>query len=433
MERARGRSRECALSSMMAAGVARMSGNWSGFDEDSLAHAGAAGGPVSLAAHPEARYDFGVAYPDPDSLPLRQLVECLAEELQTAGRSLAHYPHPLGYPPLREWLAERLAATRGFSVDADAIMLGSGSNEPNFLVAQALVDPGDVVLAEEFTYAGTLGFLRRFGADVRAVECDHDGMLPDSLEYQIQAAIGEGRRPKAVYTIPTFQNPLGFVESRARRAEVTEITARYGVPVWEDDCYVDLNFDHPDLPPAIRSLDDSGRTIYVASFSKNIAPGMRLGYVTAAPALLDRIAAIKGTGGVSQFTAMAVHRFAQTGLDAHIKLARARLQVKRDALLAALAAHLGDRARWTRPLGGLFVFMQMLDGTDTVAAAERAADRGVRFAPGTHTAADGASGRDRLRLCYGWNRPDEMAPAIAELAAALQPEPARQTAGAGTS
>ncbi|MDE0445402.1 MAG: PLP-dependent aminotransferase family protein [Spirochaetaceae bacterium] len=401
-----------------------MNGGWSGFDEDLMARHVPPAGPVSRSAHPAARYDFGVAYPDPDSLPLEQLVECLAEELQRAGRTLAHYPHPLGYPPLREWLAARLAATRGFAVDADDILLGSGSNEPNFLVAQALVDPGDVVLAEEFTYAGTLGFLRRFEVDVRAVECDTDGMLPDSLEYQIQTAIDEGRRPKAVYTIPTFQNPLGFVESRARRAEVTEITARYGVPVWEDDCYVDLNFDHPDLPPAIRSLDDSGRTIYVASFSKNIAPGMRLGYVTAAPALLDRICAIKGTGGVSQFTAMAVHRFAQTGLDAHIELARNRLQAKRDALLAALAAHLGDRARWTRPLGGLFLFVQMLDGSDTVAAAERAAARGVRFAPGTHTAADGVSGRDRMRLCYGWNRPDEMAPAIAELAAALQPEPA---------
>ena len=254
------------------------------------------------------------------------------------------------------------------------------------------------------------------------VECDTDGMLPDSLEYQIQAAIDEGRRPKAVYTIPTFQNPLGFVASLPRRAEVTEITARYGVPVWEDDCYVDLNFDHPDLPPAIRSLDDSGRTIYVASFSKNIAPGMRLGYVTAAPALMDRIAAIKGTGGVSQFAAMAVHRFAQTGLDAHIERARARLRAKRDALLAALEAHLGDRARWTQPAGGLFLFVQMLDGSDTVAAAERAAARGVLFAPGTHAAADGVSGRDRMRLCYGWNRPEEMAAAIAELAAALQPE-----------
>ena len=398
-----------------------MSARWSGFDDDLLAH-GPFGGPVGRSAHPGARYEFGVAYPDPDSLPLEQLVECLGEELQRAGRSLARYPHPLGYPPLREWLAARLTARRGFSVDADAILLGSGSNEPNYLVAQALVDPGDVVLAEEFTYAGTLGFLRRFGADIRGVECDQEGMLPDSLEYQIQAAIDDGRRPKAVYTVPTFQNPLGWVESPARREAVTEITARYGVPVWEDDCYVDLNFEHPELPPAIRSLDDSGRTIYVASFSKNVAPGMRLGYVTAAPALMDRILASKGTGGVSQFAAMAVHRFAQTGLDAHIERARARLRAKRDAMLAALETHLGGRARWTHPAGGLFLFVQMLDGTDTVAAAERAAARGVLFAPGTHTSADGVSGRDRMRLCYGWNRPEEMAAGIAELTAALQPE-----------
>ena len=398
-----------------------MSARRSGFDEDLLAH-GPSGGEPARSAHPAARYEFGVAYPDPDSLPLEQLVECLSEELQRAGRSLARYPHALGYPPLREWLAARLANKRGFSVDPDAILLGSGSNEPNFLVAQALVDPGDVVLAEEFTYAGTLGFLRRFGADVRGVECDQEGMLPDSLEYQIQVAIDDGRRPKAVYTVPTFQNPLGWVESLPRRAAVIEITARYGVPVWEDDCYVDLNFEHPDLPPAIRSLDDSGRTIYVASFSKNIAPGMRLGYITAPSALMDRIVAIKGTGGVSQFAAMAVHRFAQTGLDAHIERARARLRAKRDAMLAALEAHLGDRARWTHPPGGLFLFVQMLDGTDTVAAAERAAARGVLFAPGTHTSADGVSGRDRMRLCYGWNRPEEMAAGIAELTAALQPE-----------
>ena len=179
---------------------------------------GRPGGPVARSAHPAARYEFGVAYPDPDSLPLEELVECLREELQRAGRSLARYPHPLGYPPLREWLAARLAATRGFWVDADAILLGSGSNEPNFLVAQALVDPGDVVLAEEFTYAGTLGFLRRFGADIRPVECDREGMLPDSLDYQIQAAIDDGRRPKAVYTIPTFQNPAPAGWRRCRAA-----------------------------------------------------------------------------------------------------------------------------------------------------------------------------------------------------------------------
>ena len=398
-----------------------MSARWSGFDEDVLAH-GVSGGPAARSAHPAARYDFGVAYPDPDSLPLDQLVECLREELQRAGRSLARYPHPLGYPPLREWLAARLSASRGFSVDADGILLGSGSSEPNFLVAQALVDPGDVVLTEEFTYAGTLGFLRRLGADIRGVECDGEGMLPDSLEYQIRAALDEGKRPKAVYTVPTFQNPLGWVEPLPRREAVTEITARYGVPVWEDDCYVDLNFAEREVPVAIRSLDDSGRTIHVASFSKNIGPGMRLGYVAAAPALMDRMVAIRGAGGASQFTAMAVHRFAQTGLDAHIERARSRLRAKRDAMLAALDAHLGGRARWTHPSGGLFLFVQMLDGSDMVAASARAAARGVLFAPGPVTAADGVSGRDRMRLCYGWNRPEEMDAGIAELAAVLQPE-----------
>ena len=378
--------------------------------------------PVARTAHPEAPYDFGVAYPDPDSLPLDDLVECLREELAVAGRSLAHYPHPLGYPPLREWLAARLAAARGFSVDADSILLGSGSSEPNFLVAQALIDPGDVVLVEDYTYAGTLGILRRFGADIRGVESDDDGMLPDSLEYQIRSAIDDGKRPKAVYTVPTFQNPLGWVESMPRREAVSEITARYGVPVWEDDCYVDLAFEGQEVPAAIRSLDDSGGTIYVASFSKNIGPGMRIGYVTAAPALMDRMMALKGVGAVSQFTAMAVHRYAESGgLAAHIDRVRVLLQAKRDAMLAALDAHLGGRARWSNPSGGLFLFVQMFDGSDAVAASERGAANGVLFAPGPRTAADGVSGRDRMRLCYGWNRPEEMDGGIAALAEVLTP------------
>ncbi len=371
--------------------------------------------PVVRTAHPTALYDFGVAYPDPDSLPLDQLVEGLREELVVAGRTLAHYPHPLGYLPLREWLVDRLFATRGFSVDAESILLTSGSSEPNFLVAQALVDPGDVVLVENYTYAGTLGILRRFSADIRGVESDDDGMLPDSLEYQIRSAVHEGKRLKAVYTVPTFQNPLGWIESMERRELVSEITGRYGIPVWEDDCYVDLSFSEDGVPAAIRSLDDSGRTIYVASFSKNIGPGMRLGYVTAAPALLDRISALKGTGSVSQFTAMAVHRFAQTGLDAHIDRVRDLLRAKRDAMLAALDSHLGGRASWTNPSGGLFVFVQMLDGSDVVIASQIAAEKGLLFLPGPRTAADGKSGRDRARLCFGWNRPDEMDAGIEKL------------------
>lgn len=379
------------------------------------------GEPVGGPPHPGAPYDFGVAYPDPDSLPLEALVDCLREELAVAGRSLAHYPHPLGYPPLREWLAARLADTRGFTVGADDILLGSGSSEPNFLVAQALIDPGDVVLVDDFTYAGTLGILRRFGADVRGVDSDGDGMLPDSLEYRLREAEAEGKRVKAVYTVPTFQNPLGWVATAARREAVIDLTARRHVPVWEDDCYVDLAFDGQEVPAAIRSLDDDGRTIYVASFSKNIGPGMRMGYVAAPPPLMERIAAVKGTGGVSQFTAMAVHGFAQTGLDVHIGRVRGLLRAKRDAMLAALDAHLGGRARWTEPSGGLFVFVRMLDGSDTVEGSERAAAAGVLFAPGPRTAADGVSGRDRMRLCFGWNRPDEMDAGIAALAAALQP------------
>lgn len=149
---------------------------------------------------------------------------------------------------------------------------------------------------------------------------------------------------------------------------------------------------------------------------------MRIGYVTAAPALMDRMMALKGVGAVSQFTAMAVHRYAESGgLASHIDRVRGLLQAKRDAMLAALDAHLGGRARWTNPSGGLFLFVRMLDGSDAVEASERGAANGVLFAPGPRTAADGVSGRDRMRLCFGWNRPDEMDAGIAALAGLLEP------------
>ena len=137
---------------------------------------------------------------------------------------------------------------------------------------------------------------------------------------------------------------------------------------------------------------------------------------------MDRMMAVKGVGAVSQFTAMAVHRYAESGgLAAHIDRVSGLLQAKRDAILAALDTHLGGRARWTTPSGGLFVFVQMLDGSDAVEASERGAENGVLFAPGPRTAADGVSGRDRMRLCFGWNRPDEMDAAIATLAGLLEP------------
>jgi 2-aminoadipate transaminase len=369
----------------------------------------------SRQAHRRPRYDFGVAYPDPDSLPLDELAESLKEALREEGRDLAVYPHLQGYPPLREFVAGKIAEERNIRVSADDIFLGDGSSQPNHMIAEALINPGDVVLTEAFTYAGTLHILHRFRADIRGVSCDDEGMLPGAVEDAIREANAQGKRVKAIYTIPTFQNPLGFVMTLERRQALVRLSQRYDVPIWEDDCYVDLRYDGEPVT-SIRSLDETGRTIYVASFSKIIGPGMRIGYLTASPQVLDRMAAIKSGGGVNQFTAFAVHRYSIAHLKQHIDDARHALRIKRDAMLRALEDHFGATATWTRPTGGLFIWLQMPEGVDTSAAHGEALEADVVYTPGPNTATDGVSGRNCVRLCFGFNRPDEIGEGIARLA-----------------
>ena len=278
-----------------------------------------------------------------------------------------------------------------------------------------MVDPGDVVLTEHFVYSGTLNTLNRFHADVRGVLCDVEGMLPDVLESTIEKAIADGKRPKLIYTIPSFQNPQGWTMSLERREALVRLSHRYGVPILEDDCYVDLQYGGEPVT-SIHSLDDSGHVMYVGSFSKIIAPGMRMGYLTAPPEVLDRVRAIKSGGGVNQFTALAVHRYAITRLKEHIEDIIAIQRVKRDAMLAALGKNFGSAATWSQPDGGLYVWLQMPEDADLVAAHQPALEADVGYHPGPKFAPDGVSGKNYARLCFGYNRPEEIHEGIARLA-----------------
>ncbi len=364
--------------------------------------------PGLRQAHPGATYDFGVAYPDPDSLPLAELAEALRVGLKEEGRGLAKYPHPSGYPPLREYIAAKLARDRSLSVSPEDVILGDGSSQPNHMIIEALMNPGEVVLTEEFTYPGTLGILRRFGADIRGVACDQEGFLPDALEQAIRNAAGEGKRVKLIYTIPTFQNPLGWVMSLERRRHLLETAQRHGIAILEDDCYVDLRFEGEPVP-AIASLDTEGVVVYVGSFSKIIGPGVRLGYLAGPSSLLDRISAIKSGGGVSQLGALAIHRYAVSHLEEHIRSANRILRRKRDAMLAGLEEGFGEPsdfgASWSRPQGGLFIWLTLAPGVDMQAVADQALREGIIIFPGIRLSPEGNSGHNCARLCFGYNPP----------------------------
>ena len=217
------------------------------------------------------------------------------------------------------------------NVSADNIILGDGSGQHLQVISEALINPGDVVLADEFVYGGTLVTLRRFRADIRGIPCDEGGILPDAVETAIKKASAEGKKTKFIYTIPTFQNPQGWTMNLERRKALVQLSQRYDVPIVEDDCYVDLRYDG-DSVPSIYSLDDTGRVLYVASFSKIIAPGMRLGYMTGPPDFIDRAMSIKSGGSVNLLAAIAIHRYSPD-LDEHIRGVRNIQRMKRDLSL----------------------------------------------------------------------------------------------------
>ena len=369
------------------------------------------------------KYDFAVAYPDPKSIPFDGLVEGLQDALKAEGEDLALYAHPQGYSPLREFVADKLARDRNIHVSPDDIILGDGSGQPIHMLIEVLIDPGDVALVEDFVYSGTLGQLRRFGADVRGVETDNEGMLPDALESTILRAISQDKRPKMIYTIPTYQNPMGWTMSLERRKAMVEIANRHGVPILEDDCYADLRLDGDVQPTSLHSLDDTDSTMYVASFSKIIAPGMRIGYVTAPSAVLDRALVAKSGGSANTFASYAIHRYSTGQLDAHIEEINDVQRAKRDAMLAALGENFGDRAEWSRPDGGLFVWLKLPDGADLASIRDDVLDKyDVGYHAGVNFAPDGVSGRNYARLCYGFNSPEEIHEGIAQLAQAFESE-----------
>ena len=360
------------------------------------------------------KYDFAVAFPDPETLPLDGLVDALKTALDREGKDLAYYPMATGLPALREFVAEKLTRDRAMQVTADDVALTSGSGEAIGMLIQALTDPGDVALTEEYVYLGTLRQLRRFGAEVVSVKCDGQGMIPQELEATLSRLFAEGKKVKYLYTIPVFQNPLGWTMTLERRRQVLEITRKYGVPVFEDECYVDLRFEGEDVS-SFHSLDDTGQVMYVGSFSKIIAPGMRMGFMVAPPEVVQRAMSFKAGGGVNQFAALAIEEYLKRDMYRHIDEQNRTLQVKRDAMLASLGEHFGGAATWNKPDGGLYVWLELPEGTDLAAIQGQVLEEGVSYYNGTMFSPDG-KGANLARLCFGHPSPETVYDGVAELA-----------------
>ncbi|MXZ02442.1 MAG: PLP-dependent aminotransferase family protein [Chloroflexi bacterium] len=373
--------------------------------------------PINTVPH--AEYDFAVAYPAPETSPMDGLIGALQTAMDSRGdeiaRHMAYYPQPAGSPELREYVAWKLEYDRGFKVDIDDILLTAGSGESIGLAIQALTNPGDTAITEHFVYSGTLGQLQRFGNTVYGAETDDEGLVPEAVDELITKLDAKGKKPKMIYTIAEHQNPMGPTLPVERREALLEIAHRHGVPILEDECYVDLRFEG-EMQPAFRTLDDSGIVIHVASFSKLLAPGLRMGYITAAPEVLRRSMSCKVGSGPNQFASYAIEGFLRNSLDDHRARFNPLLKQKRDAMDQSLNDHFSDiGASWSRPEGGCYTWLTMPEGTDITSPRDEIFAEGVGYNGGVGFAPNG-DGQNCARLCFAFETPEKCYDGIEKLA-----------------
>lgn len=325
------------------------------------------------------------------------------------------YASTEGEPELRHLVAERMS--RHLPTTAEQIQITSGSQEGIYLTGQALLESGDVVLVEQPTYLAAVQAFAMAGAQLVAIDTDDDGILPDSLE-----ELATAHHPKFVYLIPTFQNPTGRSMPLERRRAVAEVLQRTGTALLEDDPYGELRFEGERVPPLSAMPGLSSQSILLNSASKIIAPGVRIGWMRAEGSILKTIAVAKQAVGLQSAVTdqLAIARYlAGCDLDAHLARVTEVYRERRDAMYQALRDVLPEGARLTRPQGGMFLWANLQDGSDTATGLPAAVERGVAYVPGWPFYATDPD-RSTMRLSFVTNPPDVIAEGIGRLAAALR-------------
>ena len=369
--------------------------------------------PAGLAA--DVKYVFSVTNADPHSVPFEGLSDALRAAMGREGPDIAKYPPPQGHVGMREMIAANLKTRRGIDVGPDDVFLSSGAGGAIQSVIDVLVEPGDPVLVEEFTYQGTLRMLLERGAKVVHVPTDDEGMDTEALEAAVKGLVSQGTPPKLIYTISVYQNPMGMSLSRERRERMVEVSQRYGAPIVENESYADFRIDGDPLPPAMMGMDDQESVIYVSAYTKLLGCGLRLGYAAVPPPVMEALRRIRMGTAPSHLSAMAVHEYLSEHGDEYLRQLRASLAAKRDAMLAALGETFPPECEWSRPSGGMMVWVRLPEGADTWPALDAAVEAGVKYNPGPLFRAQ----RDRpnyLRLTYSHNSPEEIRDGVAILA-----------------
>jgi 2-aminoadipate transaminase len=365
-----------------------------------------------------AKYSFIGGNNDPDQVPVDGLIEAVNAVLKREGKTLATYglaSGPQGYRRLREFLATKLKRDAGINCVADDILIVSGSLQALDLVNATLLARGDTVIIERDSYQGALNRLNRLGIHAVGIPLDQEGMRMDALAAALEDLKRRGIAPKYIYTIPTVQNPTGTIMPAARRAELLKLAEQYGVPVFEDDCYADLIWDGK-RPPALYSMSTNGGVIHIGSFSKSIAPALRVGYIVAPWAMLSRMLALKTDAGSGALEQMVLAEFCAPHFATHVPKLTRGLRAKLDTLMEALNEQFGTSAEFEDPKGGIFLWVKLPDNVDTLKLYQSALAAGVAINPGPEWSTDKAYAGSRLRLCFANPSHEQIREGVAVLA-----------------
>lgn len=365
---------------------------------------------------------FAGGFPDPVTFPVSELQEVTREVLATGADLALQYGPTEGDPVLRDELV-RWMAKDGITVRREEVLVTTSSQQALDVIGKVFLNPGDVVVVELPSYLGGLQVFRAYGAQMIGVPQDDDGMDIERLAAVLEGLRREGRRPKFIYAVPDFQNPSGVTWTRERREGLLALARDAGCLVIEDNPYREMRFSGT-APPPIVALDPDGRTIYLSTFSKTMAPGLRIGWIAGPEPVIAQCVTLKQAMDLCSpsFTQAVTAGLLRRGdlirrLPATIDLYRR----KRDAMLDALESQMPSGVSWTRPDGGLFLWVRLPDGMDSGAMLRRAVDEGIMYVPGQPFHADG-SGRNTMRLNFSYPSLEEIREGIARLARLVRRE-----------
>jgi 2-aminoadipate transaminase len=366
---------------------------------------------------------FAGGLPAPEVFPVNEFEEACVHVLHEYGSTALQYGATEGYVPLRELIAQQ-TCRYGIKVTANNVLITSGSQQALDLIGKILINEGDHVLVEAPTYLGALQAWNPYGAEYITVNTDDEGILTDEIEEALRTG------PKFMYVLPNFQNPLGVCMSHERRIKLVEMADRYGVPIIEDDPYGQLRFEGSHIP-AVEVIDAqsrvqnghyTGNVIYLSTFSKTLAPGIRLAWVIAPEEVIHRMVMAKQGADLhtSTFNQLVTYEVMRTGfIDQHVKYINQVYRERRDAMTESLSEHMPDEVNWTYPQGGLFLWVRLPEQCNTTELFSHAVEKKVAYVPGESFFPNGG-GANTMRLNFSYCNPEKINEGISRLGIMLK-------------